>query len=86
MDDELSAVAQAAWEAYQRMSVTKNTYYGFLQSLEKIYDKGGMPSEDERRALEVMLKTHSEAVSEFNSAMRSVIEPGERMLLLNKMS
>ena len=85
-DDKLPAVAQLAWEAYQRMSVTKNTYYEFLQSLEQKYDKGQTPSEEENRKLEVMLKAHSETVAEFNEAMRAVVDPDDRMLLLDKMS
>ena len=85
-DDELPPIAQVAWEAYQRMSATKNTYYEFLQSLEQKYDKGQTPSEEENRELEVMLKAHSETVANFNEAMRAVVDPDDRMLLLNKMS
>ncbi len=85
-DDKLPAIAQLAWEAYQRMSATKNTYYEFLQSLEQKYDKGQTPSEEENRELEVMLKAHGETVAEFNEAMRAVVDPDDRMLLLNKMS
>ena len=85
-DDKLPSIAQAAWEAFQRMSATKNTYYEFLQSLEKKYDKGQTPSEEENRELEVMLKTHGETVAEFNEAMRAVVDPDDRMLLLDKMS
>lgn len=84
-DDELPPVAQAAWDTYLRMSVTKNTYYEFMQSLEQKYDKGGTPSEKENQKLAVMLQAHSETVSEFNEAMREVSDPDERMLLLNKM-
>ena len=83
---KLPPIAQAAWEAYQRMSATKNTYYEFLQSLEQKYDKGQTPSEEENRELEVMLKAHGETVAEFNEAMRAVVDPDDRMLLLNKMS
>ena len=84
-DIELPALAQAAWEAYQRMSATKNTYYEFLQSLEQKYDKGEKPSEEENKELEVMLNAHSETVSAFNDAMRAVEDPDDRMLLLKKM-
>lgn len=85
-DIELSAIAKIAWEAYQCMSATKNTYYEFLQSLEKKYDKGEQPSTDENQRLQVMLKTHSETVSKFNDAMRAVVDPDDRILLLKKMS
>ena len=84
-DNELPAIAQAAWEAYLRMSATKNTYYEFLQSLEQKYDKGESPSDEENQELEVMLKAHGETVSEFNEAMRAVEDPDDRMLLLKKM-
>ncbi len=84
-ENELPAIAQAAWEAYLRMSETKNTYYEFMQSLDQKYDEGETPSEEENRRLEVMLKAHGVTVAEFNEAMRSVIDPGDRMLLLNKM-
>ena len=84
-ENELPAIAQAAWEAYLRMSETKNTYYEFMQSLDQKYDEGETPSEEENRRLEVMLKAHGVTVAEFNEAMRAVIDPGDRMLLLNKM-
>ena len=84
-ENELPAIAQAAWEAYLRMSETKNTYYEFMQSLDQKYDEGETPSEEENRQLEVMLKAHGVTVAEFNEAMCAVIDPGDRMLLLNKM-
>ncbi len=84
-ENELPAIAQAAWEAYLRMSETKNTYYEFMQSLDQKYDEGETPSEEENRQLEVMLKAHGVTVAEFNEAMRAVIDPSDRMLLLNKM-
>lgn len=82
---ELPASAQAAWEAYMRMSATKNTYYEFMQSLEQKYDKGAKPSEEENEELAVMLQAHSETVSEFNDAMREVTDADERMQLIKKM-
>ena len=85
-DKVLSALAQAAWEAYLCMSATKNTYYGFLQSLEQKYDTGEETSAEENKKLEVMLQAHSETVSAFNAAMRTVEDPDDRMLLLKKMS
>jgi len=84
-ENELPAIAQAAWEAYLRMSETKNTYYEFMQSLDQKYDEGETPSEEENLRLEVMLKAHGVTVAEFNEAMRAVIDPGDRILLLNKM-
>ncbi len=83
--EALPPIAQAAWEAYMRMSATKNTYYEFLQSLDQKYEKGQSPTEEENKELEVMLKAHSETVSEFNDAMRAVEDPDDRMLLLKKM-
>jgi len=85
-NEALPPIAQAAWEAYMRMSATKNTYYEFLQSLDQKYEKGQSPSEEENKELEVMLKAHSETVAEFNDAMRAVEDPDDRMLLLKKMS
>ena len=38
-DDELPPIAQVAWEAYQRMSATKNTYYEFLNIIRECYDQ-----------------------------------------------
>ena len=84
-NEALPPIAQAAWEAYMRMSATKNTYYEFLQSLDQKYEKGQTPSEEENKELEVMLKAHSETVAEFNDAMRAVEDPDDRMLLLKKM-
>lgn len=84
-ENELSAIAQAAWEAYLRMSETKNTYYEFMQSLEQKYNKGETPSEEENQKLGIMLQAHSKTVAKFNEAMRAVVDPDDRMLLLNKM-
>lgn len=81
---ELPAVAQMAWEAYLRMSETKNTYYKFMQSLDQKYDKGETPSKEENQQLGVMLEAHGKTVAEFNKAMRAIVDPDERMLLLNK--
>ena len=85
-DKELPAIAQAAWEAYLRMFETKNTYYEFMQSLDQKYDKGETPSEEENQELGVMLQAHSGTVAEFNEAMRAVVDPDDRMLLLNRMA
>jgi hypothetical protein len=84
-DDELPPLAKVAWEAYLRMSATKNTYFEFMQSLEQKYDKGETPSEEENQELAVMLQAHSETVAEFNETMREVSDADERILLLKKM-
>lgn len=84
-DNDLPELAQVAWAAYQRMSETKDTYYGFLQSLDAKYDKGEQPTKEENRQLGVMLEAHSEKVAAFNEAMRAVVDPGDRELLLDKM-
>ena len=83
--EELPPIAQAAWEAYLRMSATKNTYFEFMQSLEQKYDKGETPGEEENQELAVMLQAHSETVAEFNEAMHDVTDADDRMLLLKKM-
>jgi len=67
------------------MSVTKNTYFEFMQSLDQKYDKGDTPTEEENQELAVMLQAHSETVAEFNEAMRAVEDPDDRTLLLKKM-
>jgi len=85
-NEELPPIAQAAWEAYLRMSATKNTYFEFMQSLDQKYDKGETPSEEENQELAVMLQAHSETVAEFNEAMREVTDADDRMLLLKKMA
>ncbi len=84
-NDELPPIAQIAWEAYMRMSATKNTYFEFMQSLDQKYEKGETPSEEENQKLSVMLQAHGETVAEFNNAMREVSDPDERTLLLKKM-
>ena len=84
-NDELPPIAKVAWEAYLRMSATKNTYFEFMQSLEQKYDKGETPSEEENQELAVMLQAHSEIVAEFNQAMREVTDADDRILLLKKM-
>jgi hypothetical protein len=85
-DKELPPIAHAAWEAYLRMSATKNAYFEFMQSLDQKYDKGDTPTEEENQELAVMLQAHSETVAEFNEAMRAVEDPDDRMLLLKKMA
>jgi len=37
--EELPPIAKVAWEAYLRMSVTKNTYFEFMQSLDQKYQE-----------------------------------------------
>ncbi len=83
--EELPPIAKVAWEAYLRMSATKNTYFEFMQSLDQKYDKGDTPTEEENQELAVMLQAHSETVAEFNEAMRAVEDADDRMLLLKKM-
>lgn len=85
-EKELSANAKIAWDCYLNMSTTKQTYYGFMQSLENKYKESGSPSHEENQKLQDMLHAHSERVDQFNQAMQAISSPEDKALLLDKMS
>ena len=82
---ELPAVAQAAWDAYQVMGQSKTAYFGLLQVIDQKYKHGGSPTIAENLQLEKLLKSHSEKVAAFNTAMQAVTDRETRELLLKKL-
>lgn len=85
-NEALPKNVQIAWQAYQNMSASKNTYYDFLQSLQQKYETSGEPSEYENRQLENMLKAHSKTVAAFSDVMQALTDPDERALLLKNLN
>ena len=84
--ETLAVEAQAAWEAYLRMRETKRSYHEFLKALDRKYGKDETPSEAEKRQSEALLKVHGKVVTEFNCAMQAVLDPNQRISLINKIN
>ena len=84
--DPLPEEAQKAWDAYQEMGTSKETYFGFLQALDKKYKEKGAPTIAENLQLENLLKAHDANVAAFNEAMQSIKDKNSRKLLLKKLT
>jgi len=85
-NDLLPKEAQKAWDAYQAMGLSKQSYFGFLQELDKKYKEGGLPSIAENLRLEELLKVHDAKVAAFNEAMQAIESKDSRELLLKKLT
>jgi hypothetical protein len=85
-NDLLPKEAQKAWDAYQAMGLSKQSYFGFLQELDKKYKEGGSPSIAENLRLEELLKVHDAKVAAFNEAMQAIESKDSRELLLKKLT
>lgn len=85
-DAPLSVEAEHAWLAYQAMAETKKMYFGFLQELDKKYNKSESPSLAENLKMEQLLRAHDEKVSVFNKAMANVDDPSARQTLMTKLT
>jgi len=84
--DLLPKEAQKAWDAYQAMGLSKQSYFGFLQEMDKKYKEGGSPSIAENLRLEELLKVHDAKVAAFNEAMQAIESKDSRELLLKKLT
>ena len=84
--NNLPEEAQTAWDAYEAMGLSKQSYFGFLKELDQKYKEGGSPSIAENLHLEDLLKKHDEKVTAFNKAMQSIEGKEAREKILKKLS
>ena len=82
----MSEKVEQALAAYKAMSLSKNTYFGFLQELDQKYDKNQSPSIAENLKLEELLSAHDIKVKAFNEAMAAVEDKAEREELMAQLT
>ena len=82
----MSEKVEQALDAYKAMSVSKSTYFGFLQELDQKYDKNQSPSIAENLKLEELLAAHDIKVKAFNEAMAAVEDKADREELMTKLT
>ncbi len=85
-DKQLTAEASIAYQAFQEMSKSKQTYFTLLQNIDVKYKNGGEASNDETEELSKLLADHSEKVAAFNDAMSAVDDFEARDALIKLMS
>ena len=84
--EDLSEQAKAAYQAFQDMSKSKETYFKLLQELDVKYKSGGAPSIAENLQLEKLLSAHDKNVAAFNTAMAAIEDLESRNSLIKLMS
>ena len=88
MNDEtnnLSELAQAALNAYHKMSDSKQAYFSVLQMIDEKYKDGGNATQQEEDELGELLLVHDKRVKEFNDAMEKVTDQDDRLALIKCM-
>ncbi len=85
-DINLTEEASAAYQAFQAMRESKQTYFTFLQEIDVKYKEGGEASSNETEELSKLLASHSEKVAVFNDAMKAVEDFEARDALIKLMS
>ena len=85
-ETQLTEEASIAYQAYQEMRESKNTYFSLLQKIEIKYKDGGEASNDETEELSKLLAVHSEKVTIFNDAMSAVEDFEAKQALIKLMS
>ena len=69
---DLPASAQVAWRAYCAMLKSKETYFEYLEVLQRKYEGGGTRSLAEIARLEQLLAEHDACVKSFAVQMREL--------------
>lgn len=85
-DSQLTEEARMAYQAFQEMRDSKQTYFTLLQDIDIKYKDGGEANDDETEELSKLLATHSEKVASFNEAMSAVEDFEARDALIKLMS
>jgi hypothetical protein len=85
-EDQLTEEASIAYQAFQGMQESKQTYFAFLQEIDVKYKSGGEASSDETEALAKLLAVHDKNVIAFNEAMKAVEDFDARDALIKLMS
>ncbi len=84
--NNLSEQAQAALEAYKKMSESKRAYFSVLQAIDVKYKDGGNATEEEEKKLGDLLLEHDKCVTAFNEKMEKVTDGDDRIALIKCMS
>lgn len=84
--NDLTEEAKIAFQAFQDMGKSKQTYFTFLQEIDVKYKSGGAPSIAENLQLEKLLGVHDKNVVAFNTAMAAVKGVEARNALIKLMS
>ncbi len=84
--DDLTEEAKIAYQAFQDMGKSKQTYFSFLQEIDIKYKQGGAASIAENLQLEKLLGIHDKNVVAFNTAMTAVKDIEARNALIKLMS
>jgi len=84
--DDLSEEAKIAYQAFQDMGKSKQSYFTFLQEIDVKYKSGGAASIAENLQLEKLLSVHDKNVIAFNAAMTEVKDVDARTALIKLMS
>jgi len=85
-DTQLTEEASMAYQAFQKMRESKQTYFSFLQDIDVKYKSGGEADSAETEELAKLLAEHSEKVTAFNDAMTAVEDFEARDALIKLMS
>lgn len=84
--DDLTEEAKIAYQAFQDMGKSKQSYFVLLQEIDVKYKSGGAPSIAENLQLEKLLGIHDKNVVAFNTAMTAVKDVESRNALIKLMS
>ena len=84
--DDLTEEAKIAYQAFQDMGKSKQSYFALLQEIDVKYKSGGAPSIAESLQLEKLLSIHDKNVVAFNTAMAAVKDVDARNALIKLMS
>jgi hypothetical protein len=85
-ENQLTEEASVAYQAFQKMRESKQTYFTLLQEIDVKYKSDGQASSDETEELAKLLTEHSEKVAAFNDAMSAVEDFEARNALIKLMS
>lgn len=85
-DSQLTEEASAAYQAFQKMRESKQTYFSYLQMIDVKYKSGGEASRAETEELGKLLAVHDKNVTAFNDAMNAVEDFDARDALIKLMS
>ncbi|MCZ6803025.1 MAG: hypothetical protein O7D86_03585 [Proteobacteria bacterium] len=84
--EELTKEASIAYQAFQEMRKSKQTYFTLLQEIDVKYKSGGEASSTEIEELGKLLAEHDKKVSTFNAAMAAIEDFDARTALIKVMS
>lgn len=85
-ESQLTEEANIAYQAYQEMCESKNSYFSLLQKIDIKYKDGGQANKDETEELSELLAVHSKKVTAFNDAMSAVEDFEAKEALIKLMS